>query len=140
VTTDVRDIDPLLLLKRANLTMADLSAYPHPAYEIEKISDAYSSGAYERLTDVPPEEATILSSRITGSRDHTFMIDVDVRASLVPSSTPGHSHLYIDVPVSWRKYKRVLRALVQAGVVEAGYYNASKKRGFTALRPPWRMK
>jgi hypothetical protein len=66
VTTDVRDIDPLLLLKRANLTMADLSAYPHPAYEIEKISDAYSSGAYERLTDVPPLRK--LRSSAPGSR------------------------------------------------------------------------
>ena len=31
----------------------------------------------------------------------------------------------------------MLEAMAAAGIVQHGYVNASKKRGFTALRLPW---
>jgi len=67
---------------------------------------------------------------------HMPAIDLDVPAHYEPSSTPGHGHLYIDVAMSWRKYRRLLKALVEAGLVEPGYYRASKARRATMLRLP----
>lgn len=67
---------------------------------------------------------------------HYPCIDLDIPCYLIPSSTPGHSHLYIDHKVSWEDYKKVLYALAEAGIVETGYVEASIARGFTALRPP----
>lgn len=82
------------------------------------------------------DEADAISSELADGR-HAPAIDLDVPARLIPSTTEGHAHLYIDVPMSWRQYKRLLRALVAAGVVEPGYYKASRRRGATFLRLPW---
>lgn len=34
---------------------------------------------------------------LKGQRKHTILLDLDVPAKLVPSTTEGHSHLYIDI-------------------------------------------
>lgn len=69
--------------------------------------------------------------------EHALLLDLDVPAYLVPSSTPGHSHLYIDVRIPQSKYMALLLALADAGVIEKGYQLASETRGATALRLPW---
>lgn len=71
---------------------------------------------------------------------HKPVIDFDIPVRLVPSGTPGHSHLYIDKGCSWDQFKRVLDALVAAGFVEDGYRSASVERGYTAVRHPARPK
>jgi len=81
------------------------------------------------LEDIP--------SGVAPPMKHRVMLDIDVPAVLVPSSTPGHHHLYIDVYVTWDKYVVLLDALADCGVVERGYVSASKERGFTAVRLPW---
>ena len=58
-------------------------------------------------------------------------------AWLIPSSTPGHSHLYVDVSIREDAYFQLLDALANAGVIQRGYADASKRRGGTALRLPW---
>jgi hypothetical protein len=68
---------------------------------------------------------------------HKPVIDIDLPAQLVPSSTPGHYHLYLDVEVPWDAYVDLLEALAAAGIVEHGYVSASIARGYTAVRPPW---
>lgn len=68
---------------------------------------------------------------------HAVLLDLDVPAYLVPSSTPGHSHLYIDVSISEPAYFRLLDALAQCGIIEEGYAKASKAKGATYLRLPW---
>lgn len=68
---------------------------------------------------------------------HLPVIDLDMPARVVPSSTPGHHHLYIDKRVSWGQYVKLLEALQDAGLVEPGYVASSRKRGYTAVRPPW---
>lgn len=68
---------------------------------------------------------------------HMLVLDLDVPAALVPSSTTGHSHLFIAAHMTWEQYERVLDALAAAGIVEHGYVGASKARGFTAVRLPW---
>jgi hypothetical protein len=72
-----------------------------------------------------------------GYERHYLMIDLDVQSYLVPSTTPGHSHLYIDREIPWRDLEQLLRALAACGIIEPGYANASIERKSTTLRLPW---
>lgn len=69
-----------------------------------------------------------------GESLHALAIDLDVPARLVPSSTPGHTHLFIDVPMSWGVYQEILGVLAYAGILEDGYVEASASQGKTLLR------
>lgn len=114
------------------------STYTHPLYAVEWDEDNYDGPREPAGTTVAPEPgANVVASTIENSDSlHTLMLDLDVPATLVPSSTEGHSHLYIDVPVDWPKYQKVLEALADAGVLEPGYVSASIERQHTALRLP----
>jgi len=68
---------------------------------------------------------------------HNVVIDLDLPAALLPSSTPGHFHLFIDKPMTWPVYATLLEALSAAGLVEHGYVSASLTRQHTAVRLPW---
>lgn len=104
--------------------------------------DDYGGG--HSRTETTKSDAQVVSSEIYGvsliSGLHSPALDIDVPAWLIPSSTPGHSHLYIDAPMTWWTYKRLLKALAAAGIIEKGYLKASLKRGRTDLRVPWLKK
>ena len=86
-------------------------------------------------------DATAISSDIPDKPGrHYPVIDIDVPVVLVPSSTPGHSHLYINHEMSWDDFKTLLFALTEAGVVEMGYTNATIDRGRADVRLPWVQK
>jgi hypothetical protein len=103
---------------------------------------AGNSGRYD-TTD--PELAQVITSMVQGhtasadllQRVHRPVLDIDLPAQLVPSSTPGHFHLYLDVEVPHGAYMALLEALAAAGIIERGYCNASRERGYTAVRLPW---
>jgi hypothetical protein len=71
---------------------------------------------------------------------HMPTLDIDHPALLTPSSTPGHHHLFVDVPMTWRAYRRLLRALYLAGVIGRNAYWRSLDRGASFVRPPGVMK
>lgn len=75
-----------------------------------------------------------------GCRFHGLLLDIDVPAWLVPSSTEGHGHLYVDLHLNEDKLWPFLAAAVEIGLIEEGYYNACKSRGMTSLRAPWVQK
>jgi hypothetical protein len=125
------------------------SEYNHPTAIVELDSSGYANNlrftGTTRGEEIPFEEPEVVLSTIKdddpfADTKHTLMLDLDVPAMLVPSSTPGHSHLYIDVPMDWDRVVDIMDALVAAGVVEEGYANASKKRRCTALRLPGKTK
>lgn len=96
------------------------------------------SGKTENRPVVPVRDATVITSQSAYSDVlHYPVIDLDLPARLIPSSTPGHYHLYLDTPVDWGKFVAVLDAMVDAGLVEGGYVEASKERGHTCVRLPW---
>lgn len=70
---------------------------------------------------------------------HALVLDIDHPSWLIPSTTPGHYHLYVDVPdgIPSDDYDALLIALANARVIEAGYAGASRARGFTSVRLPW---
>lgn len=90
-----------------------------------------------RFDTVDAAEAQVTTSRVAGRETHKVVLDIDLPAKLIPSSTADHFHLYIDHEIPWHKYERLLLALADAGIVEEGYVRASIARQFTAARLPW---
>lgn len=89
---------------------------------------------------VPELEANLVSSLLDNGK-HSPALDIDFEARLVPSSTPGHFHLYLDgLELEWTEYRTLLIALAQAGVIQHGYASACIDRGATFLRPPGQTK
>ena len=94
-------------------------------------------GDYNREPLVPTEEHPANAYFSQGADGYHYpCIDIDIPVRLVPSSTPGHSHLYVDEPITWATYKNLLVALAKAGIVEEGYLNASVNQGGTTVRMP----
>lgn len=93
------------------------------------------SGRYDTSD---PEAAQVITSRTAADhRKHKVIIDLDMPAQLIPSSTEGHFHLYIDHEMDWTAYAKLLTALGEAGILEPGYVRASLERELTAVRLPW---
>lgn len=67
---------------------------------------------------------------------HKLVLDLDHDAKLVPSSTPGHHHLFVDKPLRWDQLVRVLCVLAEVGLVEPGYVSACIEQGHTSVRLP----
>lgn len=68
---------------------------------------------------------------------HKPVLDIDFPAALLPSSTTGHYHLYLDKEVPWDDYVELLTSLAKCGIIEQGYADVSIERGHTAVRLPW---
>jgi hypothetical protein len=106
-------------------------------------SQAGNTDSRERVGTL--SDANVVSSKriAPGANDgetrHSLVLDIDHPAWLIPSTTPGHYHLYIDVPggLNESMYFAVLELLARAGVIEEGYANASKARGYSSARLPW---
>lgn len=79
--------------------------------------------------------ANVVSSLLTNGM-HAPAIDLDVPVILLPSSTPGHFHLYIDHELDWADYQRLLGVLHDVGLVEDGFWRSALRRGTTLLRLP----
>lgn len=65
---------------------------------------------------------------------HIPLFDLDIPASLTGSKTPGHYHLEIHALVTWRAYRRILKAMMKAGLIERSWYLMVKRRRWAALR------
>jgi hypothetical protein len=81
--------------------------------------------------------SNLIGSQLCDSDLHAPALDIDVPHSLTPSSTPGHGHLFIDVPMPWKKYKKLLKVMGECGILEKGYVDASIRRRGSFLRLPW---
>jgi len=113
--------------------------YPRRLYKDVKWQDEYGRDGWDRTPATSHMDAEVVSSEI-GDGIHCITLDIDYPCYVVPSGTRGHFHLYIDYPLTWSKYKRLLKALARAGVVEKGYVDASIRRKHTAVRVPWKKK
>lgn len=94
---------------------------------VETLAEANVVTSLIKGTDVPGQKYTGL---------HNPIIDIDVPVHLVPSSTPGHGHLYFEKPMTWDQFKKLLAVMVEVGLVEPGYLGASDNRGHTCVRLP----
>lgn len=117
-----------------------------------KVTDWAAGGSDAGNTDgrelvASASEANVITSLFKspfGELDtyHAVVLDIDHPAWLIPSTTPGHYHLYIDVPggIADQAWRRLLDALAYCNIIEPGYAKASKARGFTSVRLPWVQK
>jgi hypothetical protein len=83
------------------------------------------------------EKANILSSEMETSPNHRPVLDIDMPITVLESSTPGHHHLLIDRPMHWSNLVKLLDVMGEIGILERGYVDACKARGYTAVRLPW---
>lgn len=123
---------------------------PHPMpgqvlIKVSNFSDSeqhYDPATEQREPVVNIHDANAVTSRTTSSLlsstpMHKPVLDIDFPAKLVPSSTPGHSHLYLDRELSWPQYKKLLDVLAEVGIIQDGYADSAIKRGYSAVRLPW---
>lgn len=128
---------------------------PRTRHRISKIDEQkegeyHEDDANERNEPVDKDFGNTISSRIVGTDTetpddgttwkHAPVLDLDFPAMLVPSSTPGHFHLYLDKVMTWPEYEQLLEALEVAHVLEPGYVSASRARRATFVRDPEKMK
>lgn len=106
-------------------------------YEKE-IDKKPGTGEYPNLTRETTDfdEAKLMTSKRKNG-NHYFIADLDVEAYLIPSSTPGHSHLIICEEINWWEFDAIMSAMADAGIVEPGYHRATRKRTFSTIRLPW---
>jgi len=110
-------------------------------YRVLKWAGSYSGQGDAVKPDNCPHTADVYSSQDVGNPAmHRAVLDIDVPAYLVPSSTDGHSHLLIDHQMTWEMYCKVMDVLAEAGILEQGYVAASKRNGASMVRLPWRQK
>ena len=88
-------------------------------------------GSYTRkaFVDGTPDEEEV--------RFHQPVIDLDVSCYLVPSTTVGHQHLYIQKEVEEEAYFDLLDALAACGIISEGYAHFCRERGQSFARVPW---
>ena len=80
-------------------------------------------------------EPNLFGSKVNNNI-HLPMFDIDYSAELIPSSTKGHFHLYLNRPITWYRYKKVLRAMWKAGLIEKGVYLGALHYKEVYLRKP----
>lgn len=127
-----------------------VSAYadPYPGQVLAKIGFAkgyeYSDSAEEvlSLSDANAATSLVVGKRIANGAAvnrgrHKPLLDIDMPVTVYPSSTPGHHHLFIDREMSWDGYLSLMAALSGAGIIQHGFYAASRRRGFSSVRLPW---
>ncbi len=117
------------------------SIYNHVYYGAKiHVAKGPYGGYWEKPVVHSPQYADVVSSEVEGTKLHTLMLDIDMPARLIESSTPGCYHLYIDCPMTWPKLLSILNPLADAGVIERGFLKMAKKHKATHLRPPWMTK
>lgn len=92
------------------------------------------------LEPTPLSEANLVCSDRKGDDLHVPILDLDMPAMLLKSSTYGHYHLYIDKPMTWENYCKLLDMLGEVGILEPGFVSVSKRRKRTQVRTPWTKK
>lgn len=89
----------------------------------------------------PPEgkKHNLVSSRTRGGKQKV-VLDLDFDASLIPSSTPGHYHLFLDKAISTSDMEIFVKACHHAGLIADGNFNQWRFNEAMFVRPPWKLK
>lgn len=102
----------------------------------EKFLDEYGGSVPEQLIESTGTAANLVSSSTSVDHIHLPVLDLDFPCNLVRSSTPGHYHLYLDKPVEWKRYKLLLKCLVEAGLLNPEWVRKAYKDEKTFVRAP----
>lgn len=80
------------------------------------------------------DEANLISSK-TEAGGQKPIFDLDFPHTYVPSTKPGHGHLYLDVEIPYWRWLVLIIAMRLAGQIELGYMVWSIRRGANFVRP-----
>jgi len=90
----------------------------------------------QKLEDVEIEDALLISSKSEGG--NYVLLDIDFPVQVIPSSSPGKNHLYIDKVLSDEDMDKLLKVLVEVGLVNEGIYDLQwRPSNELTLRLPW---
>lgn len=81
------------------------------------------------------KDANLVTSEVSPGR-HIPVLDIDMASVVIESSTPGHGHLYIDKEMPWSTYVKLMEAMQEAGILQAGFVAGAKERGYSSVRLP----
>lgn len=101
------------------------------------------SGDYNEFgpeKEEPIHKANLITSKFVtafGTEYHAPVLDIDFEAELIPSSTEGHYHLFLDRAMSKELYFELLDVLARVGILQYGFVEGAKKRGASSVRLPW---
>jgi hypothetical protein len=83
----------------------------------------------------PYDEPNLVSSLTEGGKQMPIL-DLDYEHHMVSSTSEGHTHFYIDTPMSKWRWFVLMCALRYAGVIELGFFVWSIRRGGNFVRLP----
>jgi hypothetical protein len=117
-----------MMLPRVHYKCDKLDAPP------KKMENGYLEPKEYIQTD--KEESNLVTSKLDYLKGnlHAPAFDVDFPVECYESSTPGHYHILIDVPMPWWKYRLLMWWMAKCGILEKGYYKASVARKASYLR------
>lgn len=81
-----------------------------------------------------------LVSSVTREGMQVPIIDLDYPHAYIPSASPGHGHLYLNVPISRWRWWVLMIGLRVGGVIEKGFFVWSLRRGGNFTRLPGAVK
>lgn len=119
--------------------MNDTDEHGRKFYFCEDLDESVGSGAddwFKEQETADKDDANLISS-LCGQGIHKPVLDFDFPCRLIPSSTEGNFHLYIDRPIAWDTYEKLLLALKEANLLQPGFVKNSVERKATFVRPPW---
>jgi hypothetical protein len=67
---------------------------------------------------------------------HRPILDLDKPHAYVPSSTPGHGHLYLDVTLNEMEHYLLISTLVQLRILGRGSQHQLEAHSMSLTRPP----
>lgn len=117
--------------------MTETRTSPMPGQVLQTVDDWDDYDAAASLRETAEVEQAHIITSLAKSGKHKPILDIDFPAQIIPSSTEGHFHLYIDHEIEWDKYLDLITLMADVGILQPGYVRASEQRGFTAVRLPW---
>lgn len=82
------------------------------------------------------DKANLIGDKTVDGK-HKPVLDLDFDCKLVPSSTNGHFHLYVNKEVDHKKWETMLIAMRDAGILQQGFVDGAIRCGQATVRPEW---
>lgn len=118
-----------------------LQEQPRTRFKIEERweSNGYMGGyTKEEWLDDPSGDYVASKSSRNGVEVHFPVFDVDNNLFHIrESASPGHHHVFFDNPVTWSQYKKLLKAMSAAGMVDPRWVKMTLRRKNGVLRIKW---
>jgi hypothetical protein len=100
-----------------------------------KVPHIDSHGYASAIRAESEDDANLISSECDDGM-HAPIFDLDFGAYLIPSSTQGNNHLYIEKKITWTQYENILTALAEAGIIQDGWVRSARRDKRAYLRLP----